>query len=165
MGKISPTRFENGRPMLLGGLRRHHELAAAAQGIAAQWRELMAQDAVPGRVGTSYYGVICGSDGRSVEYMCAVEVESLPGLPEHFGRMRVPGQRYAVFRHEPSTAALQTTWQRAFDWLTHGAYESAHLPDFELYGPGTSPLDPSDGIEIWLGVVQKGTAEHGRLRI
>ena len=159
MDVFTPVRFEDGRPMLLGGLRRRHEFAAAEAGIAAQWREFLTADAVPGRAGPELYGVMCGADGTGLEYMCGVEVESLGALPAGMGRMRVPAVRYAVFAHGGDGAPLRATWQRVFDWLATGPYESAHTPDFERYGPGADPLADGGEIEVWVGVVPRSGTE------
>ena len=158
MDGFIPVRFEAGRPMLLAGLRRRHEFAAAEAGIAAQWREFMAGHPVPGRVGPELYGVMGLADGTGFDYMCGVEVESFAGLPAETGRMRVPAQRYAVFVHGEG-APLRATWQGAFEWLAAGPYESAHAPDFELYAPGSDPLSGGGEIEIWVGVVPGGGSE------
>lgn len=154
MEALAPVRFEDGRPMLLGGLRRRHDFAAAGEGITAQWREFLAAGALPGRVGETLYGVMCGGDATGLEYMCAVEVESLAALPPEAGRMRVPPQRYAVVTH-PAGAPLRSTWMRILEWLETGPYASAHLPDFEVYGPGADPRADTAAIEIWVGVVPR----------
>jgi predicted transcriptional regulator YdeE len=159
MDPITPVRFEVGRPMLLGGLRRRHEFAAAEAGIAAQWREFLSADPVPGRTGAELYGVMCGGDATGLEYMCGVEVESLAGLPAETGRMRVPAQRYAVFVHGRQGASLRSTWERILEWLASGPYDSAHTPDFELYGLGSDPLAEAGEIEIWVGVVPRSSPE------
>lgn len=139
--------------MLLGGLRRHHEFVAAERTIAAQWQQFLADDEVAGRIGEHAFGVMCGADATGFEYMCAVEVRALSDLPGALGKMRVPVQRYAVFEHHGSTQSLRSSWQNALAWLAASDFESAHKPDFELYEPPANPLSPSEGIEIWLGVV------------
>lgn len=154
MEDFTPVRFEDGRPMLLGGLRRRHGFAGAGEGIAAQWRDFFAAAPLPGRVGETLYGVMCGGDATGLEYMCAVEVESLAALPPEAGRMRVPPQRYAVFAH-PAGAPLPAAWMRILGWLETGPYASAHLPDFERYAPGADPRAESAALEIWVGVVPR----------
>ncbi len=144
--------------MLLAGLRRRHGFAAAGAGIAAQWREFLSWDPVPGRTGAELYGVMCGGDSTGLEYMCGVEVESFAGLPAETGRMRVPARRYAVFVHGGG-ASLRSTWERILEWLSSGPCDSAHTPDFELYGPGTDPLVETGEIEVWVGVVPRSGAE------
>ncbi|MET0398512.1 MAG: effector binding domain-containing protein [Longimicrobiaceae bacterium] len=159
MDVLTPVRFEEGQPMLLGGLRRRHEYAAAEAGIAAQWREFLAAEPVPGRVGPELYGVMGRADPTGFEYMCGVEVESFAALPVETGRMRVPAVRYAVFAHGGAAVSLRSTWQRVFEWLAAGPYDSAHTPDFELYAPGADPLTGAGEVEIWLGVVPRSGAE------
>ncbi len=159
MDAFTPVRFEVGRPMLLAGLRRRHDFAAAEAGITAQWREFLAWDAVPGRTGAELYGVMCGGDATGLEYMCGVEVGSLAGLPGEMGRMRVPAQRYAIFVHHGQGASLRSTWERILEWLATGPYDSAHTPDFELYAPGSDPLAEAGEIEVWVGVVPRGGTE------
>jgi AraC family transcriptional regulator len=155
MSSFGPSRFENGRPMLLGGLRQRHALAATELDLAEQWRRFKSRGELPARVGTSSYGVMCGHDATGFEYMCGVEVESFAGLPEGTGRLRVPAQRYAIFGHHGDGTTLRETWLRILEWLSSSDYESAHRPDFELYGPQSDPLDGGGEIEVWVGVVPK----------
>lgn len=131
--------------MLLGGLRQRHEFAATHLDLARQWQQFKSLGELPGRIGSSLYGVMCGHDATGFEYMCGVEVESFAGLPEGTGRMRVPAQRYAVFTHNGPASTLRSTWLKILEWLLSSGYESAHTPDFEVYGVG--------GIEVWVGVV------------
>ena len=93
----APIRFESGRPMLLGGLRRHHLFQQGDFG--GQWRDFGTQGPLPGQLGEHAYGVICGTDTTGCEYMCAVEVAALEVLPKSLGRMRIQAQSYAVFLH------------------------------------------------------------------
>jgi AraC family transcriptional regulator len=144
--------------MLLAGIRRRHDFAAAARGTAEQWREFLANELLPSAIGGSRYGVLCGADAGGFEYMTGVEVESFAGLPEGTGRMRVPPQHYAIFAL-PDGATTESTWRQIFGWLEGGEYQSAHLPDFELYPAATDPLAPDAGVEFWVGVVpRQGTA-------
>jgi predicted transcriptional regulator YdeE len=106
-------------------------------------------------VGTHYYGAMCGGDRSGFEYLTGVEVASFEHLPRGLGRMRVPAQHYAVFRH-PAGAVLGSTWQAIMAWLSGGRYESAHLPDFERYETAPESLSPQPNIELWVGVVDRG---------
>lgn len=142
--------------MLLAGLRRRHDFDAASRDVPKQWVEFNSWQPLANRAGPGSYGVMCGVDPTGFEYMCAVEVSSLEGLPEGVGRMRVPAQHYAVFAHGGHVSSIRDTWDRAFRWLEDGAYESAHKPDFELYGPRYDPVTMQGGIEIWIGVVKRG---------
>lgn len=75
---LAAPRFEDHGPMLLGGLRAHHQFETMALTIPAQWERFRAMGAIPGRVGGIRYGAICGTDvaKQRLEYMCAVEVET-----------------------------------------------------------------------------------------
>jgi AraC family transcriptional regulator len=141
--------------MLVAGLRRHHETATADIGIARQWREFLTWETVPGRVGTQYFGVICGADDEGLEYMTGVEVESFDGLAAETGRLQVPGQRYAVFRCAQGPF-MRTVWTGILAWLSSGLYESAQKPDFEVYRDTPDPPSIADDVEIWVGVVERG---------
>lgn len=149
----TPIRFESGRPMLLGGLRRHHLFQQGNFG--GQWRDFGALGPLPGQLGEHAYGVICGADATGCEYMCAVEVAALEVLPKSLGRMCIQAQSYAVFLHRGHVDALPQTWQQALDWLAHSDYESAHRPDFERYGAAFDPLTGSGEVEVWLTVLPR----------
>jgi AraC family transcriptional regulator len=152
--EFAPERFEDGKPMLLAGLRRRHEFAAAQRGIAEQWQQFAGLAEPPGRVGTQRYGIMCGANATGLEFMTAVEVAGLDGVPQQFGRMRVPPQRYAVFLHAEG-APLQSSWRGILAWLEAGDYASAHRPDFEVYGADADPIAGAGRIEIWVGVVPR----------
>ena len=140
--------------MLLAGLRRRHSFAVAETGVAEQWREFLSGPQIDSRPGSAFYGVMCGADATGIEYMCGVEVESFGAVPAETGRMRVPAQHYAVFRH-PQGATVRSTWREILEWLAQGPYESAHRPDFERYPTAPDLSSSLDGVEIWVGVVAK----------
>lgn len=148
-----PIRFETGRPMLLGGLRRHHEFQQGDFG--GQWRDFVALGPLPGQLGEHAYGVICGATATTCEYMCAVEVAALEVLPLDIGRLRIAPQTYAVFLHRGHVLALPHTWQGALDWLAQSNWESAHKPDFERYGAEFDATTGSGEVEVWLAVVPR----------
>lgn len=154
MSALQPVRYEQGRPMLFAGLRRKHTFAALSQEIPRQWDDFSKLGALPGQVGSTAYGAICGGDPatQTMEYMCAFEVQSFEALPKELGRMRVPPVRYAVFLHEGNVASIQRTWQQVFAWLQSSGMQSAHTPDFEVYGDNFDAATGDGGVEIWLGV-------------
>ena len=155
MSKLEPVRYEQGQPMLLAGIRRKHAFAGMGRDIPRQWEEFVKLGKLPGQVGTTAYGAICGSDPKtqSMEYMCAVEVESFDAVPKELGRMRVPPVRYAVFLHEGNVATIQETWKQIFEvWLPSSGMRSAETPDFEVYDERFDGAAGEGGVEIWLGV-------------
>jgi len=155
MPSLTPDRFVDGQPMLLGGLRRRHDFSAMDSGIPQQWKDFHALGPIAGRIGSNFYGVICGADAGSCEYLCGVEVASLSELPVDMGRMRVPAQRYAVFVHEGHVSALRQTWQQIFDWLASSDYVSAQTPDFEVYGPAYDAAAGMGDTEVWIGILPR----------
>jgi predicted transcriptional regulator YdeE len=155
MSSLQPHRYEQGRPMLFAGIRRKHTFASMAEGIPRQWDEFTQLGKLPGQIGTTAYGAICGGDPKTqtMEYMCAVEVQSFDALPKDLGRMRVPAVRYAVFSHDGNVATIRDTWRQIFsDWLPRSGLLSAETPDFELYDERFDGATGEGGVEIWLGV-------------
>jgi AraC family transcriptional regulator len=158
MSDLQPQRYEDGRPMLFAGLRRKHTFASMGNDIPRQWDDFTKLGELPGQIGKTAYGAICGGDPKTqtMEYMCAVEVKSFDALPKDMGRMRVPAVRYAVFQHEGNVATIQSTWKQIFSvWLPSSGMESAHTPDFEVYGSDFDGATGEGGVEIWLGVKPK----------
>jgi AraC family transcriptional regulator len=154
MMPMEPNRFEEGRAMLLAGVRRVHSFDEVDRGIREQWEALRALGTLPGQQGTTAYGVICGAspEAGTLEFMCGVEVASFDALPPGLGRMRVPAVRYAVFVHDGPVATLRATWQAIFEgWLPRSGYVSAQTPDFEVYD-GADPRAGSARVELWVGV-------------
>jgi AraC family transcriptional regulator len=155
MSNREPQRYEDGRPMLLAGIRRKHTFASMGSDIPRQWENFLKLDTLPGQVGTTAYGAICGGDPKTqtMEYMCAVEVKSFDALPKELGRMRVPAARYAVFLHEGNVASIQETWKQVLSvWLPSSGMQSAETPDFEVYDERFDGATGDGGVEIWLAV-------------
>ena len=144
--------------MLLAGLGQKHPFSVSSEAITAQWEQFFATDPIPGRIGTTAYGVMGGHDAEGFVYLCMVEVESFAAVPAQLGRRRLQAQEYAVFEHSGSAASLRATWEGILSWLaTSLEYESAHQPDFESYpspfhGRNASP------IEIWVSIGRKSSA-------
>ena len=141
--------------MLFAGLRRKHTFASMSEGIPRQWEDFMKLGPLPGQVGATAYGAICGGDPKTqtMEYMCAFEVSSFDALPKDLGRMRVPAARYAVFLHEGNVATMQDTWKQIFSvWLPRSGAQSNETPDFEVYDERFDGATGEGGVEIWLSV-------------
>ena len=140
--------------MLLAGVRRTHSFAGMGKGLPDQWHEWEKLGELPGQVGTTAYGAICGGDPKkqTMEYMCAVEVKSFDAVPKELGRMRVPAARYAVFLHEGNVRTIQETWKQVFAWLPKSGMKSNETPDFEVYDERFDGKTGDGGVEIWLGV-------------
>ncbi len=155
MDKLEPVRYEHGRPMLLGGIRRFHPFAEAEYDIPGQWQEF--RHIFPPAGNAIVYGVMCGETPEGFEYMCGIEVGSFAELPGNLGRMRLLEQYYAVFLHRGHVSTLWKTWERAWkEWLPDSEYRSAQKPDFEVYNRRKFNPDTGLGdIEIWLSIIHK----------
>lgn len=155
MANFNPICYQHGRAMLLGGIRQTHSFAEVDTGIPEQWRQFRALGRIPGQLGATSYGVICGANAIGIEYMCAVEVESFDGLSSAWGRMRISPQRYAVFMHQGHVSSLRCSWERIWnEWLPNTRCKIIHAPDFERYA---EPFDPSTGlgaVEIWIPIAE-----------
>lgn len=156
MENIKPQRFDHGRPMLVAGIRRHHNYIHAQHSIPEQWAAFNQQPNLPAQIGTTTYGVVCGHDENGIEYLCGAEVSALNDLPADIGRIRIEPQLYAVFLHSEHINQISNTWQRILhQWLPNAEYQSAHKPDFEIYTQQYNPQTGMGNVEIWISVVNK----------
>ena len=150
--------MEDGRPLLLAGIRRFHSFAAAAASVPAQWEEFartVLAGGVPGQVGATTYGAMCQTDvpAERFEYLAGVEVAALERVPAGLGRMRVPAQRYAVFEHRGRIADIRATWGAIWqDWLPRSGFAPAPTPDFERYDERFEPASGEGVVEIWFPI-------------
>ena|SRR5688500_9307262 len=158
MKKIEPIRYEDGRPMLLAGIRQHHGFTEAVNTIPEQWKGFHALEKIPGQIEGVAYGVICGHDAAAgtFEYMCGIEVESFDALPTEVGRIRIHAQHYAVFLHSGHISDIRITCQRIWnEWLPNSSYQSANKPDFEKYDHRFNRGTKSGEVEFWLSIADK----------
>ncbi|RZJ02627.1 MAG: AraC family transcriptional regulator [Brevundimonas sp.] len=154
---FKPDRMEQGRPMLLAGLRRHYGFEEGPTLIPQDWERFAALLPLPDQTGDSAYGAMCGTDlkAQSFEYMAAVEVTTLDNVPEGLGKMRVPEALYAVFKHEGHVSGIHQTWAGVHEWLPQSGWTPAATPDFERYGPAFDPGAGLGDIEIWVPVLSQ----------
>ncbi|AMC34290.1 GyrI-like domain-containing protein [Janthinobacterium sp. B9-8] len=154
---IQAIRFEQGKPILLGGLRQQHGFAESSRSQPEQWRQFHSLLPILGQQGSNVYGVMCGHDpAHGFEYMCAIEVASLQNLPADMGWMRIASQQYAVFKHSGPAAHLGETWEAICnEWLPNSDYQSAHKPDFETYDASFNWNAGIGEIEIWISIADK----------
>ena len=96
---LEPPRFEDGRTMLIGGLGERYTSETSAN-IPAQWQRFAPHlGHIPGQVGRATYGVLCnGDDAGNTDYISGVEVSDFARIPKDWARIRIPVQKYAVFR-------------------------------------------------------------------
>jgi AraC family transcriptional regulator len=114
--QLNPPRFENGKPLLIAGLRGHFT-AATWEGIPALWQRLASSGKVPGQAGPVHYG-LCFNMSDGIDYLAGVEVSGVAGLPSEFSSVSLPAQRYVVFPHREHVSKLYNTvdtiWRKWF---------------------------------------------------
>ncbi|HET8727406.1 MAG TPA: AraC family transcriptional regulator [Alphaproteobacteria bacterium] len=151
---LDPPRFVDGAALLVAGLGERYSFETV-HGAPMLWQRFAPHIGhVPGQVGNVAYGVCCNSDGAgSFEYIAGVEVADFSELPGEFRRVRIPAQRYAVFRHADHIATIRSTvhtiWSK---WLPDSGHQAADAPEFERYDEGFDPQTGSGGVEIWLPI-------------
>ena len=156
MNSIEPIAFVDGPAMLLAGIRQRHAAANAASSIEAQWHRFGAIPALPGRVGSKSYGVICGGDEAAIEFMCAHEVASFATVPAGVGRIKTPAQHYAVFLHPGKGAALADCWQAIWQgWLPQSAFKPVPGPEFEVRDEQGGAVGGAGVVQLWSPVAPR----------
>jgi AraC family transcriptional regulator len=150
--KLAPPRFETGRTLLVAGLGERYSFETN-HGIPLQWQRFTPYIGnIPGQVGNTTYGVCCNSDSAgNFEYIAGVEVSSFDALPSELRRVRIPGQRYAIFTHRDHISTMRCTVYTIWNqWLPTSGYRVADAPDFERYDEAFDPQTGMGKVEIWL---------------
>ena len=150
-------RFENGKAMLIAGLRSRYTWEMM-NGIFAQWQLFVPYiGKIPGQLGGAAYGVVFSVPG-GVDYLSGVEVSSSSGLPAEFSVISLPAERYAVFAHRDHVLKLRETIDAIFNqWLPGSGYQvprgAGGAPDFfERYSEEFNPQTGMNGIEVWVPI-------------
>lgn len=149
---VEPTRYADGAPRLLAGIRRTVAFADAPRVIPQQWAEFNAQRALPGQLGDVSYGATAGSSASGFEYLAGVEVERFDDLGDDIGRLRLPAAHYAVFVHSGPIAGIKDTWAGVFRWLETSPYEDGGSPCFERYDKRYDAATGTGEVEIWVPI-------------
>jgi AraC family transcriptional regulator len=157
--KLEPPHFENGKALLIAGLRSHYT-PETMNGLPAQWQRFAPHiGRVPGQLGLATYGVSwCPNNSPDVEYLCGVEVSNFSSLPGEFTIVSIPAQRYAVFTHRGHVSTIrETIGAIGTQWFSESGQEpvtrTGEAPDFfELYTEDFDPRTGMGGMEIWIPV-------------
>jgi len=107
---LEPPRFENGKALLIGGLR-HDYTPENMNDLPAQWQRLFPHlGKIPGQIGRTAYGVSwCPENSHAISYLCGVEVSDFSCLLGEFTIVSIPAQRYAVFSHRGHVSRIRET--------------------------------------------------------
>ncbi len=151
--KLEPPRFVQGKPMLVAGLGARFTYGNM-DGIPSQWQRFNQHIGnIAEEVDGAAYGVCTSSDANGFDYISAVEVREFSDLDPDFTRLRIPAQRYAVFRHRDHISTIRNTMRAIWnEWLPQSGHEVADAPTLERYGPEFDPQTGSGGLEIWIPI-------------
>lgn len=149
--KLDPPRFETHKPLLIVGIGEHYRCEDSA-GIPSQWQRFgPSLGHVPGQVGKVAYGVACNQDDEgNFDYICGVEVRDFSEAPKDFAHVRIPQQRYAVFKHRDHISGIRNTMTAIWKWLPESGHEVADAPNFERYGEEFDGRTGNGGLEVWI---------------
>lgn len=151
---LKPPRFETGRPMLIAGLGERYTVESS-KAVPSLWQRFVPHYGhIAGQIGNTTYGVCCNhDDDGNFDYIAGVEVSDFTDTPADFTRLRIPEQRYAVFRHDDHISSIRGTvsaiWNR---WLPESDYQAADGPDFERYDESFDAETGLGGLEIWIPI-------------
>jgi TetR/AcrR family transcriptional regulator, transcriptional repressor for nem operon len=154
---LEAPRFEDGRPMLLAGLRDEYTMATMRE-IPALWRRFDPYlGKLPQQISGVTYGV-CFPSSEGFGYMAGVEVRSAQGLPEELSVVTMPVERYAVFTHKGHISKLSETCRAIeHEWLPRSRYSFAlgapGAPGFfERYGESFDAKIGVGDVEVWVPI-------------
>jgi AraC family transcriptional regulator len=152
--QIKPERFETGKPMIIAGLKGIY-LRGNMSGVPRQWQSFQRHmGRVPNQAGRDAFGIVVKmSHDRTTEYLTGVEVTEIVGIPPELTWVRLPEQRYVVFRHKGNVADVRSTFDRIWnEWLPVAGVPVANAPFFERYGIEFNPQTGNGGFEIWIPI-------------
>jgi AraC family transcriptional regulator len=154
--ELPAPHFEDGRPMIIAGLRECFT-SSTLEGIPALWQRLIATGKVLSRVSAIDYAVVFLLP-EGCEYVAGLEVASAGGLPEGFSCAQIPRRRYAIFSHDGHVSALGKTFDTILRvWLPQSKLRIDTAADgrmyaLERYGEGFDPCAGTGDIQVWVPV-------------
>ena len=158
--ELAAPRFANAKEMLIAGLSVHYN-SRMMKGMTEQWMRFGPQlGRIPGQVGRAAFGVAYNAQETpfSMDYMCAVQVESAEKLSSEFTTLRLSAHRYAIFPHPGHVSTISRTVDAIFhSWLStsghaHDSASNDKLAFLERYGENFDPQSGAGDIEIWVPV-------------
>lgn len=157
--QLEPPRFENGKALLIAGLRNDYT-PESINDLPVQWQRFAPHiGKVPGQSGRDTFGVCwCPDNAETISYLCGVEVSNFSSLPGDFTIVCIPTQKYAVFSHHGHISTIRETIEAiGSQWFPESGDEPAartgEAPDFfERYTEDFDPRSGMGGMEIWIPV-------------
>ncbi|MEK1888036.1 MAG: AraC family transcriptional regulator [Phyllobacterium sp.] len=151
---LEEPRIVEGKPLLVAGIGARYD-CESSKAIPSQWQRFAPHIGhVPGQVGDVCYGVCCNSDDENnFDYIAGVKVKDFSEVPDSFGRVRIPAQKYLIFRHLDHISTIRSTFMTIWGkYLPESGHDVADAPNFERYGPEFDPRTGNGGLEIWVPV-------------
>jgi AraC family transcriptional regulator len=151
---LEPPRYAQGKALLIAGIGARYNCANKA-GIPGQWQQFLQHFGhVPDQVDQVAYGVVYNvDDAGNMEYLCGAQVRDFGRTPPEFQTLRIPSQRYAIFKHREHVSTITGTfaaiWTR---WLPESGHEVVDAPTLEVYGPEFSAQTGNGGLEVWIPI-------------
>lgn len=152
--ELEEPRHETGDPLLIVGLRARYSDATIA-GIPMQWQRFGPYiGTIQGRIGGAAYGVCCEFDESGhFDYVCGVAVAAVSEIAPELSAVRIPKQRYLVFRHRGHISLIPGTWHAIMDdWLPASGHRLKDAPNFERYAEDFNSDTGLGGVEIWIPI-------------
>jgi AraC family transcriptional regulator len=134
-----------------------HRGTADGEKIAALWGQFGARmgELQPVIEPDVAYGVMANycEDTGEFDYVAASQVSSGEGLPAGFIAVPVPESNWAVFT--TTIPEMGKVYPYIYGtWLPQSGYQHGPAPEFESYGPGFDPADPTCECEIYIPIVK-----------
>jgi AraC family transcriptional regulator len=152
MADLPAPDIVDGETLLIAGMAERYDDRTAA-GIPAQWNRFAPHIGhMPGQMGGDTFGVCCnGDDDGNIDYITGVTVRDFGDLSPDYARLRIPAQRYAVFKIGAHVSIVRRAWKTVWTkWLPQSGEEFADAPFFERYDETFDSLSGNGGFEIWL---------------
>ncbi len=152
--ELAPPRFENGKALLIAGLRKHYT-GETIKDLPAQWQRFGPHiGKIRGQVARTYGICWQAAEGSGIEYLTGVEVSGFVGLPGDFTVASLPAMKYAVFSHSGHVSKLCETCDAISSWLSESGHQHIDDPEtpafFERYTEEFNPQTGMGGMEVWV---------------
>lgn len=152
--KLDDPVYVDRGPLLLAGLLDHYK-DGDMSAIPNQWQRFSPWlGNIPHQVPFVSYGVVFnGDDEGTTDYLVAAEVTDFTDVPAPLDRLRLGGQRYAVWRYPGHISEIRAVWRTIWsEWAPERVKKLADAPFFERYPEAFDPMSGEGGFEIWLPV-------------
>ncbi|CAM5423512.1 Right origin-binding protein [Mycolicibacterium aubagnense] len=153
--RLPPPRIEAPGPLLIAGIGRRFACDDHA-GIPALWQEFTPHiGGLADQRGKAAYGLVTGSAASdSYFYLAGVEVSGFSDLDRAFAGIRLPAQRWAVFRQDGHITTISPTIHAIFSQaLPEARLTPGDMPDLiERYDEDFDAMTGAGGFEIWVPV-------------